>query len=732
MTTIQGVGVRQNRTIVLGAEVRTQEDARSDHSGADLSTALRLREEGALSQAEADCRARIQRAPLHVEATHLLGTIFHRQGRLEEAATAVGRAIGNCDELARRSNARGKSLRQQGCTLKAAAEFESARKLTQQTAEFYRTLGDVLRARQEFREAGQCYARSLEIEPESAKSCYKTATLCRDLRLPVDAESYFERAIACDGTHAEAYIGLANIRMQGGRPADAINTLRRAVDLLPDHAALRFELGTVLMHVGEPEEAIEEFRCELALDPEDGNAWSNLGVIHQQAGRHDEAHECFRQAARFRPDLPQVQNNLGIVFRAAQQYDQAIECFQRALQLDPRNAAAHSNLAAIYKDLENLPAAEIHFREAHALDPRSARMASGLAISLTEQGRFDEAWPLHRLALELESSLPDVHQNHAMLLLAHGDFSRGWDEYCWRSPNERSVRQFREPEWDGADASTKRILVSAEQGVGDEIMFASCIPDLLQRIGHCVLECDPRLAPVFSRSFPKVEVVPSPVHVDQRTGCVVPPVDVQLPIGSLPRFLRRSEASFPKQHSFLVPEPQLQSKWRGRYAALGSGLKVGISWRGGKKLNNRRRKSSRLDDWGDVLSVPGIDFVNLQYGETAEEIAEAVNRFGPPIHDWDDVDSLVDLDDFVAQVSALDLVVSVSNVSIHTAGALGVPNWVVLPFVPDWRWLLEREDSVWYAGTRLFRQDEAGNWRSVLERLAEQLRRRIDRREGAV
>jgi ADP-heptose:LPS heptosyltransferase len=200
----------------------------------------------------------------------------------------------------------------------------------------------------------------------------------------------------------------------------------------------------------------------------------------------------------------------------------------------------------------------------------------------------------------------------------------------------------------------------------------------------------------------------------------MPAVDFQIAAGSLPLHLRRSLADFPNHSGYLKPDPAMRTRWAERYAQLGQGIKVGISWRGGH-ISQAHKRSTTLDQWQDILRTSGMQWINLQYGSPAQEINDAHERFGIAIHDWDDSDPLTDLDNFAAQIAALDLVISVDNSTVHMAGALGVPVWVLQPYSADWRWLLEREDSHWYPSVRQFRQPAREDWASVLRNAEQQL-----------
>jgi len=302
-----------------------------------------------------------------------------------------------------------------------------------------------------------------------------------------------------------------------------------------------------------------------------------------------------------------------------------------------------------------------------------------------------------------------------------GDLAAGWDEYDWRFQEENVPDRFRQPIWDGSDLRDCTLLVYGEQGVGDEIMFASCIGDLLQGVGGCIVECDPRLVPLFARSFPGAQVVPGPRESGVFVRHPLPPFDVRIPMGSVPRYTRRTLDSFPNARGFLVPDADMKRKWQARLAETGEGLKVGISWRGGRKRTTIEKRTTTLDEWLCLFGVPNVCFVNLQYGDCGEELSHLQQQHGVHVHDWDDADPLTDLDSFAAQVAALDLVISADNSTVHMAGAVGVPVWTLLPFSPDWRWMLDRSDTPWYPSMRLFRQRNQGNWNTVLREVADAL-----------
>jgi hypothetical protein len=269
------------------------------------------------------------------------------------------------------------------------------------------------------------------------------------------------------------------------------------------------------------------------------------------------------------------------------------------------------------------------------------------------------------------------------------------------------------------------ILIHGEQGLADEIMLATCYPDIIQQAGRCVIVCEARLERLFRRSFPQAIVLGVPQgseHQWRLPGQLS--IDVQCPSGALPRFLRRSAEAFPRQQQLLTADPDRVAAWRKRWATVGQGIKIGVSWQAGADALNSARRSTPLAQWQPLLGAPGIHWINLQDGDYHDELAETVARQGVMIYDELETNRQYDLDNLAAMIAALDLVITVDNTTAHLSAALGIPTWIVLPEPADWRWLTRRNDSVWYNSVRLFRQDGLQQSGEVFRRMREELLKR--------
>jgi tetratricopeptide (TPR) repeat protein len=540
--------------------------------------------------------------------------------------------------------------------------------------------------------AANLYEQALETEPFEPDALHLLGLIAHQRGDHATAIDGIRRAIAINDRNATYHSNLGVAYRSLGRTAEALGAFRRALELNPTSAGMRFNLGNALKDASNFSAAADEFRCVLFQEPTRAEAWSGLGDALRGMEEFGEARRCHERAIELSPRSADVHYNLGLLHRDEGQLSGAAECFLRAACLRPDFPDAHVNLANTYEDLACFPQA--------------------LAA-------FDRA-------LRLKPDAPLVQFNRALALLRQGDLERGWLAYDWRWRHNGKPRVFAEPEWNAAVDPTQTVLVYSEQGIGDEVMFASCFGEVISRSRRCLIECEPRLLKLFARSFPAATFFPRTGQIDPRAAGV-PDWEFQIPAGSLPRLLRPRWDSFPKPAGYLVPDPDKVQQWRDRFERLGVGLAVGIAWRGGKDPATRRRRSTSLAQWSPLFRIPGVAFVNLQYGDCAAELEEARRDLAANLYDWPEADPLSDLDNQAAQIAALDLVISVDNAAVHMAGALNIPVWTLLPFASDWRWFTDASSSPWYPSMRLFRQRTADGapkqkWDDVLHEVADALR----------
>jgi len=653
-----------------------------------LQRAAALYGRGNLAGAEAACRQLLQLRPQQPDALHILGLIAWRRGDRPQAAADIGKAIASDPRRPQPHNSLGVLLKEAGDPAGAEAAFRTAIGLQADYPEALTNLGNIL---------------------------------CETGRL-TEAEAAHRRVVELTPRYADGHNNLATALARQERWEEAVEECRRAVALDPARAEFQLNLGNALSALEDWREAAAAFRLAAQLAPGNADAHANLGIALFYLNEHEEARAAHRVATQLRPDSAYIWANLAVAQIDLGDAEGAMQSCRRALELDPNLPEAHNCMGKVLKALDRPREAIAAYEEAIRLRPDYGKAYNNLGIALNSQCRFTEALAAYARAIELVPDYPEARWDKGHLHLLRGEFEEGWRGYEYglgikHGRTRSTYGQF--PVWDGSPLAGKTILVLGEQGVGDQIMFASLLPDLVQRGATCIVKMDDRLQPLLHRSMPDLRLVSR--KDSELSDIDHTRVDYQSRIGSLCQWLRPTLASFPLRQSYLEADPDLVAIFRERYRArFGSRLIVGISWRGGTGEIMRLR-SIPLSAWSSILRQEGVGFVNLQYGDCRADLEAVRSGMGVEIFHDDAVDPLKSLDDFAAQTAAMDLVISVDNSTVHLAGALNVPVWIMVPAVPDWRWMLDRSDSPWYSSVRLFRQPSPREWSPVLLAVAEEL-----------
>ncbi len=479
--------------------------------------------------------------------------------------------------------------------------------------------------------------------------------------------------LALDPNNADALHLLGVVEFQAGRFEDAIKLIKRALRRNANDPSIFVNLGLAYRRTNNDEKAIEAYESALALNPNFLDALYNLGRLHLDAYACDKAIDLYRRFIALQPNDADAYINLGNAYKIKGEGDKAVTLYEKALRLSPHVGQAYGNIAAVFLD----------------------------------RGWHNAALAVMDKAITAMPQPGELRFKRSLMALRCAQFAIGWSDYESRfvSETERIPSWPAPPAyWSGEDLTDKCIVIRAEQGLGDEILYSSMIPDVIAKAKRCVIECSPRMVPIFARAFPKAEVLRYKMQ-----GVSAQPMeglDYQIAIGSIGRFCRLSFEQFPQHRGYLKADEARTAQLRARYEAIAPGNKiVGVSWRS-KNDQIGTMKSSDLSTWREILTVPGVTFVNLQYGDCAEDLAAVKEKLGIDVFHDSDVDPMMSVDDFFAQVAAMDLVVSTSNTTVHVAGSLNIPGWVLLVTGPGtlWYWFLDRTDSPWYPSLRLFRQ----------------------------
>lgn len=476
-----------------------------------------------------------------------------------------------------------------------------------------------------------------------------------------------------------------------------------------------------------------------------------------------QAETVYKQILEQRPECADAWNLLGVIAHQCNQSPLAVELMQQAIQLDAGQANFHFNLAVALQSADNLPQAAHHYRATLKLQPEHSGALENLGVLEIDQGNLQAARQLLETALrhapdsllawlnlgtlynrmqhpqralecfdaavEHHPDNADAHLKRGCQLLSQGILDAGWEEYVWRWSSaeflqQNQPRQFPYPRWDGSLKPHQRLLVIAEQGLGDEVMFATCLPDLLEHVARITLACDVRLHPLFARSFPGLQLQQLATIDHPETLAQIGEFDAWLYLADLPRKFRRDWGQFSQPRQLLQADPSQVNHWRNKLRCAGGNQLIGISWQGGRESRGQQARSLPLAHWQELLKRPHTTFVSLQYGDHRRQISEINRLLQQPLLDFDEIDPLRELDEFAALITALDLVITVDNSTAHLAGALDTQTWVLLPQPADWRWFQQHDTTPWYPSLRLFRQPDPSprSWTGLLRQVSKALK----------
>jgi Flp pilus assembly protein TadD len=684
--------------------------------------ALHHHQAGRLIEAEALYRQILAVQPKHAAALHLLGLVAHQAGQNDVAVELIRHAL----------------------------------VLEPNYPEALSSLGAALIAKGQPDEAIAAYSQAITLQANYPDAYYNLGNALWRCGRVEEAVTAYRRAIVLKPNFPEAHMNLGNVLREQGQLDGAIAAYRQAIVLQPDSPAAHYNLGGAMKDKGQMDEAATAYRRSIVLQPNNANAYCNLGIALGEQGQLDAAIAAYRQAIALQPNFPEAHNNLGNALRGQCQLAEAISAFHRAITLKPNYAEAYCNLGIALRDQGQLDAAIAAYRQGIALLPNLPEVHNNLANALGEKGQLDEAVAVYRQALVMRPNFPeahyglgnalwengrveeaiaayrqalvqkpdfpDAHVNIALALLARGDFLSGWEEYEWRLKGKDApslLRNFTQPRWDGGLLDGRTLLLHAEQGFGDAIQFIRYLPWVIQRGGNIIIECQPELQRLFQRMVLDLPVIAK--------GRPLPAFEIHCPLSSLPRAFSTDLSNIPGTVPYLHADDNAVTIWQERLARVGDSLQVGLVWAGNPIHKNDRRRSLKLASLAPLAEVPGVRFISLQKCAAAAEA-----RTAPEGMELIDVgDQLEDFADTAALLANLDLVITVDTAVAHLSGAMGKPVWTLVPFAPDFRWLLNRSDSPWYPTMRLFRQLRPGDWDSVIQKLAIELNRKKDSGETA-
>ncbi|CAK0744395.1 protein O-GlcNAc transferase [Gammaproteobacteria bacterium] len=679
-----------------------------------ISNAMQAFQRGDDATARSGCEQVLGIDPSRADVWNFFGVLHRRAGKIPEAIAAYRRAI----------------------------------EINQNYADSYYNLANLLKSTHQYEACIALYRRALALVPDRADAWSSLADSLRELEQWPEAEAASRRAISLQPTFVGAHLNLGNALRGQGRIEEATASYRQAISLDPKMAEAYYNLGMLLREQGSLEAAAEAYQQVLNLRPDWAEASVTLGILREeiarrkvivpllpqekvvdpvkmgekedsqallasamtayQLGENSLAMTRCEQVLKMEPNRPDAWTLKGILLRKLKQFEESAAAHRRAIACKPDYPDAHNNLGGALSDLGKLEEALACYRHAVHLVPKKVDFLINLAGMLQALGRVEQAITTLEQVISAHPGNAEAQWDLALARLLSGDFERGWKGYEWRWKARIDPPVFAEPLWRGEPLDGKTILLYTEQGYGDVIQFVRYIPMVVARGGRVLLEIHPDLKNLLDRMPGISQLV---IRDEPR-----PHFDVQYPLLSLPYLFQTTLDTLPSSEFYLQPDPMRKKAWGERLKNY-FGLRVGLVWGGNPNVKNDRWRSPRLAPVLPLLETSGVHFFGLQKGDGRKDL---IGR-DMPTSFVDLGEEIQDFADTAAILSNLDLLITSCTSTVHLAGALGRPTWVLLHFSADWRWFLKREDTPWYPSVRLFRQSGPHQWGALVNRIQTEL-----------
>ncbi|MBU3605579.1 tetratricopeptide repeat protein [Polynucleobacter sp. MWH-Creno-3A4] len=640
---------------------------------------------------------------------------------------------------------------QQGIQAFQSGNFEGANSILKRIIEVdsknlpaLHVLGLIQASQKKYKEAAELLSRAARINPNDASIQYNLAKAMVDCGLEKESLPHHKKAVELMPNNPEAWLNYGKTTSNLGNDEQAIFCYDKALSFNPDYAEAYLNKGAALKKIGQYEEAILSSEKALKINPNLAEAWTNKGNVLYELKRYDEAliyyeralmlnpasHKAwaykglalqeiehydaslihFDEAIKLKPDYHEAWVNRGVVFHLLERFGDALISFDAALNIDYSNPNAWINRGITLQELKKFEDALIHYDEALKLNQNDCTAWFNKGVALLELKRLDQALSHFDQALSINPKFADASFNKSIALLLQGDFENGLQLYESRWESEKvsriaGKRNLTQPLWIGSQPlQNKTILLYDEQGFGDLIQFsryAKLVSDLGARV---ILEVPGPLAQLFSGLEGVAQLVIK--------GEELPDFDYQCPLLSLPFALKTEVENIPASQSYLVSDPNKVAKWKLKLGE-GKNKRIGVAWSSTSAFKGDSKRSLLLEDFVKALPTEGYEYICLQ-----KELKDCDKEF---LHSYKNIkffgDDLEDFSETAALIECVDLVISTCTSIPHLSAALGKETWVLLSYVPDWRWLLEREDSPWYPSIKLCRQQALGDWDNLLKRV---------------
>ena len=596
---------------------------------------------------------------------------------------------------------------------RAGKYFLRSIELDPQNMAYFAALAENYNAKGDTAEAITTWQEVIRLDPSKAEAYYNLANLCFASDEPDRAEKNYRLALQINCGLVEAHYNLGILLLDQKRYPEAREAFSQALVYRPDYVEALFNLGIVFMEQDIYDEAINTFKKVIGLNPSMVAAHYNMGCIYLELNHFEKAALSYQQAVTLKPDFVEAYNNLGNVYLENKQFGEAERCFKKAVDLRPDYADGHYNLGKVLQENRNFNAALDCYRRVLEISPAYCKAYNNTGKIHHDTGNIRQAVDCYHKALDIQPDYAEARFNLATSELLLGNFESGWEGYEWRF-HRRKWRQvypyrFEQPRWKGQPLEGKTIYVHSEQGLGDILQFIRYLPMVKAFGGRVIFETVKPLLSICHR----LKSIDQVVELGP-DGRPLVDFDYYIPLLSLPALFNTNLATIPSEVPYLSATKADLQRWRSRISP--EGFRVGLVWAG---TSTDPRRACPLGWFTPLTGLKGIHFYGLQKGIAAEQVE--IEGMPDGMHMVNLGQEFEDFSDTAAVVEQMDLVISIDTSVAHLAGAMGKRLWVLLPDVPDWRWLLDRNDSPWYPTARLFRQTRPGDWQPVIQGIADAL-----------
>ena len=531
-----------------------------------------------------------------------------------------------------------------------------------------------------------------------------------------EAEKTYARVVKKNPEYFDALHFYGLFKYQQGRHHDALKLVGKATKINPRSANTLNSLGVILAHLDRHIEALASFDATLKLEPHHVEALSNRCNSLNELGRFEDTIDSSNRAIAINPKYAEVYIPRGAALISCKRYTEALESYDQSLKLNPSLVMAWLGRGNVFFDLKRYDEAFAAYDKALTIKPDLENAWLGRGTVFFSLNRDEEALKCYDKAIALKKDLPEGYWNKSLVKLSLGEYEEGWQLYEWRWKSRSftsPVRNFSQRQWLGNDSIVgKTILIHSEQGFGDTIQFFRYLSKLKTLGCKIIFETQTQLVPLIKAQRYNCQIIGQ--------GETLPSFDVHCPLLSLPLAFKTTLETIPASIPYLFSSAEKLELWRTKLGRKNK-FRIGLAWSGNQNFWNDIRRSIAFELLRPIMSVNG-EWYSLQKdvrGSDNNSLKSTPNII-------DHTQCLNDFSDTAALISELDLVISVDTAVAHLTGALGKPVWILLPFHPDFRWLRDREDSPWYPTARLFRQTQDGEWRSVIDRVFQELKIFLD------